>query len=108
MKPGTGRCFFDTGCRNPVPVLSDAEEAAFSVFIDCQTQWKWLGGFGAARVGLDYQGARQVADAHGLAWTWPLLKRLQACERAVLAADRIQQERAAQQAENQRAAGIVN
>lgn len=109
QKFGEPRCYFSdtTGCVNPYPVLDLEDEAAFAIFLDAQTQWKYASaGFGVFRAGLDYSGVRQVAAAHGVAWTWPLLKRIQSCERAILESDRVARERKEVQNRNQQEAGI--
>lgn len=109
QKNGVPSCYYASGCMNPMPELTEAESMALDVFFDCFTQWhRASGGFSVVRTGLDYRSARVVAEARGVAWTWPLLKRLQACERAVLSYDSMTRERESVRSDNARAAGIVN
>jgi hypothetical protein len=69
-----------------VPALSVEDTIALRIFFQSQTQWHVAStAFGAFKTGLNYDGVKTVADAMGVEWNAPLFRRLQACERAVLA-----------------------
>lgn len=108
QKGNPSGCLWGAKCQYPEPALSDAETAALNVFLDSMTQWRWVSGMAVSRAGLDFAAVESVARAHGLAWTWPLLRRVQICERTLLEYDRLRNARSAQAEENARAAGIVN
>lgn len=73
-------------CQNPEPELSPDDALALRLFMASQGQWRYVGGgFGPpVPIGLDLPGVKLIADAMGIAWNWPLMRRLEICQQAAL------------------------
>jgi hypothetical protein len=72
-----------------MPDLTLHEQAALMVFLDCDTQWDYVGGdmSPARKVALRYDRAESVARSYGIPWTPGLIARLRACERQMIEYD---------------------